>query len=242
MAGGGKPSNPMVMRYLKDFFSLLFPACCNACGTPLYTGECVTCTYCSFHLPRHRETYQPELGLSGLFIGRVKVEDVSAYYTFQKGAGVQQLIHGFKYRNQQETGIEIGRRYGLELKKQAGFSKSDLIVPVPLHPSKLKRRGYNQSAIFARGLSQTMGIPVNEHVLLRATAGNSQTRKSRFNRWKNVEAVFQLKNPETLIGKQVLLVDDVITTGATLEACAHTLLQADGVQIRIAALAFAASR
>lgn len=224
---------------IKDFFSLIFPQVCVSCGKALYKNEKSICMFCIYHLPKtnfHTDKVNP---IAKIFWGRVPVVAASAYYSFAKGGNVQHLIHQLKYKGQKEVGVTIGKLYGQELKLIEEFRLADIIIPVPLHKKKQRKRGYNQSEYFAEGLSQGMNIKTDFKSLYRALASETQTRKSRFNRWKNVESVFQLRDKISLSGKHILLVDDVITTGATLEACAHTLLQIPDVTISIVTMAYA---
>ena len=135
----------------------------------------------------------------------------------------------------------MGKLYGFELKKSSDFNTVDTIIPVPLHPKKEKKRGYNQSESFAEGLAASMEVAADFKTLFRAHESETQTKKSRFNRWQNVESIFQLKDLKSLEGKHILLVDDVVTTGATLEACAQTLQQVPGIKISVATIAYASN-
>jgi ComF family protein len=224
---------------LKDFFSLIYPHVCAACGRSLYKNEYSICTFCYFQLPRtnfHRDNDNP---IAKIFWGRINIHSAASYYNFGKGGKVQQLIHQLKYKGRKEVGVSIGKLYGNDLRKAPNFCTVDSIIPVPLHPGKQRKRGYNQSECFAEGLSQSMKVTTDFKSLRREAAGSSQTKKSRFSRWENVETAFQVKEPEAIYGKHVLLVDDVVTTGATLEACAASLLEVPGVRVSIATIAYA---
>lgn len=223
--------------FLDDFLSLIYPRICMACGSSLYKQEEVVCTRCLFHLPKTYYHLQAENPVSQNFWGRVQVEAAASFYYFNKGSHLQQLIHQLKYKGEQEIGRFLGRLYGRDLRHAAGYKTIDVIVPVPLHPIKQKQRGYNQSTLFARGLSESMHRPVNDSNLIRSIASETQTKKSRFNRWENVKAIFTVLTPETFAGKHILLVDDVVTTGATIEACAQTLQQIPEVKISVATIA-----
>ncbi len=228
-----------IIHLWDDLLCLFFPNLCAGCGRTLVRGEKVICTACLFHLPKtffHHDTDNP---LSKVFWGRVNLEGVAAYVYFQKGGTVQRLLHQLKYKGQKEIGIQMGRLYGPELKTAEVFRSADVIVPVPLHPRKLRKRGYNQSLMFAEGLSSAMGIRLETRSLYRKEYSQTQTRKSRYNRWENVEYIFAVRNPEKLNDKHILLVDDVITTGATTEACAQVLLKVPGVRVSVAAIAYA---
>jgi ComF family protein len=227
------------MSCLGDFVTLIFPDTCRACHSPLIHGEKVICTSCGYYLPLSDSHLNAENPVSKLFWGRVELSSAAAYYSFQKGGYVQQLIHQLKYKGRREVAIEIGMRFGAELKKADLFRTAELIIPVPLHVRKLKKRGFNQSDLFAQGLSACMDIPTDTESLVQETATETQTRKSRFSRWKNVESKFFLRDNKGLKGKHILLVDDVVTTGATLEACAKILLEVEGTKVSVAAMAIA---
>ena len=226
---------------LNDFISLIFPQVCASCGNSLYKNEQTICIYCIYHLPKTNFHLDNDNPIAKIFWGRINIHSASAYYGFNKGGKVQHLIHQLKYKGQKEVGFAIGKLYGFELKKSTDFNTIDTIIPVPLHPKKIKKRGYNQSESFAEGLSSSMAVATDFKTLFRAHESETQTKKSRFNRWQNVESIFQLKENKTLEGKHVLLVDDVITTGATLEACAQTLQQISGIKISIATIAYASN-
>lgn len=203
-------------------------------------NETCICTSCRYHLPRSGYHHDPANPVMKLFWGRADIKAAAAFLLFSKGSAVQQLVHRLKYEGQKDVGVELGRMYGTDLKGSALFSGLDVIVPVPLHPAKLRKRGYNQCDLFAKGLSESLGIPADTGNVHRAVASETQTRKSRFERWKNVETIFQVYDPSTLQGRHILLVDDVVTTGATLESCAQQLLAIPGTRVSIAAIAFAA--
>lgn len=222
-----------------DLVSLFYPRLCKACGFSLFLNEEVLCTRCNHSLPLTNFHRYEETAADRVFYGRIKIHAAAARYYFRRGSKIQQLMHLLKYKGNKEIGIYIGRQYAYDLKLSARFSDVDLIVPVPLHPARLKKRGYNQAAVFAYGLAEGMKIPVVEHVLVRELASETQTRKSRLNRWENVKSIFAVYHTHTLENKHVLLVDDVITTGATLEACAQMLSDIPGIRISIAAIAIA---
>jgi ComF family protein len=158
-------------------------------------------------------------------------------YLFNKGGKIQHLIHQLKYRGKKEIGISLGKIYGQELKISPLFSLSTVIVPVPLHKNKLKKRGYNQSEAFAQGLAESMGIENYADALIRTHLTQTQTKKSRYERWQNVEEIFQVIAPDKLEGKHVLLVDDVVTTGSTLEACANKILDIPNTKVSVVTIA-----
>lgn len=227
-----------ISEYLLSFINLMYPRVCAACGNSLFRNEEVICTYCIHHLPRtHFHRYR-DTALDKVFWGRANLVHTAALFYFSKKGRVQHLVHQLKYSGRQDVGIYLGKLLGREL-KQDGVDGFDVIVPVPLHASKLRKRGYNQSEIFARGLSETMGIPYDIESFKRIQASETQTRKSRFARYENVKEIFSVIQPHALSNKHILLVDDVITTGSTLESCASKLLEVPGCRVSVASIAFA---
>lgn len=225
--------------YLADFISLLFPQLCAACGVSLVANEELMCTDCRYSLPFTDFHLQPDNIVARQFWGKIKVEAAYSLYYFAKGGKVQSLMHHFKYKGMHRIGNLLGNIAGEQLRKNDIFNTVDLIIPVPLHKSRLKQRGYNQSACFAEGLSAKLNVPVELHNLVRVRATETQTHKSRFSRFENMQEVFDIKNADSLIDKHVLLVDDVVTTGSTLEACGLALLQVPGLKLSIATIAYA---
>jgi ComF family protein len=173
------------------------------------------------------------------FWGRIKIEGGAALYYFMKSGLTQRLIHQLKYKGQRKIGVKLGQLYGEKLRGAKGFENIDLILPVPLHPKKQHARGYNQCELFASGLSETMEIPWRKNILVKTTHNASQTQKTRMERLENVRATFHINNPDQLKGKHVLIVDDVLTTGATLEACAEKVLAIPQTKVSLATIAFA---
>ena len=180
---------------------------------------------------------QAENPVIKLFWGRTNIHSASSLYLFNKGSKVQHLIHQLKYKGKMEIGVSLGKYYGKELKAAPLFSTANIVIPVPLHKKKLKKRGYNQSETFAQGLAEAMNAETSGEILIRTHASTTQTKKSRFERWKNVEEIFKVTSPEKIEGKHVLLVDDVVTTGSTLEACANKILEVPGTKVSVATIA-----
>lgn len=231
-------SNRIGHRILNDFVSLLFPELCYSCGEALFRYEKHICTHCILGLPKTNFHRSPDNPLIRLFWGRLDLAAAGALYHFAKGGKVQHIIHNLKYKGHKELGETLGKIYGEEVKDKEEFKSADLIVPVPLHKKKQMSRGYNQSEYFAAGLSASLDQPLYL-TLRRNTDTKTQTKKSRFERWENVETVFSVQDPEMIYGKHVLLVDDVITTGSTLESCGNTLLSAGASRVTLAAIAYA---
>ena len=227
-----------VVRYLNDFISLFYPQVCLACGRNLYSSEEFICTDCLYTLPKTYFKDYKNNQVSQLFWGRASVENVFSHYFFKKGSKLQSVIHNMKYKGQKEAGYFLGKLTGLEL-KMTPFKEADIIVPVPLHYKKQKIRGYNQSEYIARGIAEKLGKPVNVNILKRAVATETQTRKARYERWQNVEGIFKCENKVNIKNKHILLVDDIVTTGSTLEACANEILKTEGTKVSIVTLAFA---
>ncbi len=221
-----------------DFINLLVPVLCPACGTVLVKNERIICTGCLYELPRTRYVSFLDNPVARLFWGRVYVENATAYFQYQKGSRFQNLIHELKYRDRQDIGREMGRMLGTEL-AGSPFDSADIILPVPLHKKKRRKRGYNQCDPIASGLSESLRIPWHKDHLIRPSISLTQTNKSRIQRWSNVDGIFEVRDPQELNGKHVILVDDVVTTGATLDACATAILSVEGASVSIATLAVA---
>ncbi len=230
------------MSYLYDFFSLFYPKTCYACSLNLYKNESVICTSCLFKLPKTNYHLEKDNPVCKIFWGKTLVEHATAYYFFSKTGKVQHLIHHLKYKKAKEVGVFIGEIMGKELLESEFYKTVDVIIPVPLHPKKEKKRGYNQAEIFAIGLSKSMNLPLNKTSLIRTYASESQTKKTRFKRWENVKEIFSVNNTDELKNKHILIVDDVVTTGATLESCINLLLnKIDGIKVSVAAIAVASN-
>lgn len=223
-------------NHLLEFF---YPKLCIACSERLVTQEQFLCISCWHDLPVSNFHNDPGNRVAQLFWGRVFLENATAYFAYNKGSNYQHLIHFIKYKGMKELGFVAGQRFGNVLSASPLFQNIDVIVPVPLHPKKEKQRGYNQSEWIARGIADTMNKPLISNNLIRVTHTSTQTRKTRFERWENVEGIFTINTPESFEGKHVLIVDDVVTTGSTLEACANELKKIAGVKVSIATLAFA---
>lgn len=223
----------------EGFISLFYPQLCLSCGkniTPVQDAICISCQY---HLPKTKFHLEKENIFTDRFWGRIPIESGTAFYHFTKGGRIQHLIHNLKYNGQYEVGTKLGKLYGNILKESKLYRGVDLIIPVPLHPKKELKRGYNQSDLFATGLSEAMEIPWYKNVLIRTKVTETQTKMSRLERLENVKDVFTLSRPEVLRNKHVLIVDDVLTTGATLEACTLKILKTPNVKVSLATIAIA---
>lgn len=234
------PYTKSLLLYFKHFFALIYPDTCCACGQLLLTGETFLCDDCRVNLPKTGFENQEENRLTEIFWGKFPLETGTSLYYFQKGGNVQRLIHQFKYRGNVPLGHFLGEQLGKTMKDSTMYAAIDCILPVPLHPSKERARGFNQSEIIGRGIADILNIPIYTDLLIRKQKTSSQTKKGRFKRWENVSAVFETPLPEALQHKGILLVDDVVTTGSTLEACAGKLLENEGVRVWIATLGITA--
>lgn len=225
-------------KYIKSLVSLIYPDVCKGCGGYLVQGETEICTKCLCELSKtgyHKQEANPA---EHLFYGKIKINKATAYCHFHKGGVSQSLLHNLKYKNAKKLGIILGELMGNET-KNSPIADVDYIVPVPLHPSKLKKRGYNQAELLAQGISNIWSVPLDTKTLARVRQNTTQTHKNINERYLNSIGLFDITDSETLKGKRVLLVDDVITTGATLEACAKQLSKIEGITINCMAFAIA---
>jgi ComF family protein len=225
-------------KLFNSFLDLLFPNTCAACTQPLLQNEPHICSNCMLSLPKANLGFATGLQPSQRFHNIPCLHQVLGYYKFTRGGGVQRILHEIKYRNNPDLGLALGRYFGQNIKDSIQ-PKPDLLVPVPLFAGKLAQRGYNQSQMIAAGIGEVLNIPVAEALLTRKKATQTQTRKARIERFYNVEGVFELADQAAVAGKHIAIVDDVLTTGATLEVCAEPLLAAKVAQISILALAIA---
>ena len=226
-------------RNISDLIDLFFPKLCITCGERLISQENYLCMNCwhdlsvtNFHKNQNNKVAQ-------LFWGRVKIENATSFFGYKKGSRYRELIHYIKYKGLKELGFETGRRFGLILAQTPEFSSIDIVVPVPLHKRKLKKRGFNQSDWIATGIAEALKKPVSTDNLFRRVFTSTQTKKNRFERFRNVEGIFAINNSVQFEEKHILLIDDVVTTGSTLEACAVELLKLRNTKVSIATLAFA---
>jgi len=231
--------NSFAKDVLEDFVSLFYPRYCLACHEGLVKGEETICSLCMLELPRTQYHLDVKNALYKRVNGRIPLRFAFSFFLFRRGGKVQNLLHSLKYSNHPEIGVTLGEVYGHELLQAQYDQKFSVIVPVPLHPSRRRKRGYNQSEEFARGLSQSLNVPFTD-ALARTAKTETQTRKTKLKRWQNVSEVFRVKEEDQIINRDILLVDDVITTGATIEACAQVLLKEGCSSVSIASIAYAA--
>lgn len=224
---------------LKALTYLFFPKVCNACFNLLSDNETYVCTKCRHNLPTTNFHINNDDFVSEIFYGRAKIEKSTALLRFEKKGIVQRLLHQLKYKDQEDIGDFLGEWLGGELKAIKEYNSVDIVIPVPLHKKKLQSRGYNQTARFGQQLAKALNADYIDDVLIKVTNTSSQVNKKRFARWNNNNELFKINNAEKITNMHILLVDDIITTGATLEACMIELNKADNLKISIAAMAIA---
>jgi ComF family protein len=227
-------------REIKDsFLHLLFPHVCDGCGSDLLSKDSMLCLQCTEAIPQTDFEKHPGNPIEKRFYGRLPLEQATASYYFTKESLVQKLVHQVKYKGNKELGIQLGQFMG-DLLKRSGRFQVDAMIPLPLFPVKEKKRGYNQSMLLCEGIKTVFPAPILNKVITRPEHTETQTKKGRIERWKNMEGKFLLTDPAAIAGKHILLVDDVITTGATLESCGSALLEAANVKLSIACLCYSA--
>ena len=230
------------MLFLRDLLFLVYPNYCKSCKNSIYKHEAILCNTCLADLPLTKFWLQPQNELTQLFDGKTKLESAHTLLYFDKHLAVQKLMHELKYNGNQSVGVFLGELYGLELQQHLyAHLNFDLIIPIPLHKSKLQKRGFNQAELIAKGLSKNLNIPVDTTSLIRTINTETQTKKNREERMLNVKDAFEVTNSKVLQHKRILLVDDVLTTGSTLIAASNTILSATNnyCTISVGCIAFA---
>lgn len=226
----------LAMKWISDLVELIFPRHCYVCGEVLSRQEHDMCLDCLYKLPKIEKTQLGEM--EKVFWGRFNVERVASYIYYQKESPYNRLLHKMKYGNHPEVGTRLAVMAAENIAKEGFFDGIDAIVPLPLSKKKRRQRGYNQCDYIAEGLSLKSGIPVIKDCVIRTKANESQTHKSRDERWKNAEGIFSLANPQAIDGKHILLIDDILTTGATLTNCAMAIQQHCKCRISVFTLAY----
>lgn len=224
----------MDFRFLINLF---FPPCCIVCDEPLASGEQHICIRCLMNMPLM--PYQPnrENDIEKRFLGKVPFQRATSYFRYTKGSPYDRILFALKYHGRKEIGYSMGRQAAQSLSATGFFDGIDLIIPIPLHPKRYRQRGYNQSEWIARGISELTGLPIDTTSVVRNAYNSTQTHKNKWNRWDDSQHIFSLITPESIQGKHILLVDDVLTTGATLTSCAEEILKAENAKISFFTLA-----
>ena len=222
----------------KSLLHMVFPQVCAGCGSDLISDNNKLCLVCHEALPQTSFHLHSNNPIEKLFWGRIPVRYATAQYYFTKGSLIQNLMHRFKYKGDKDLGFFLGRLIGYQLNDTNRFREIDVLIPLPLFPSKERKRGYNQATLLCEGIAEILKKPVLKGAVIRTTYTESQTKKNRVERWQNMEGRFQIADEKAIKGKHVLLVDDVITTGATLEACGYEILKGENVTLSIATLCF----
>lgn len=219
-----------------ELANLFYPNVCVVCGDALLTKEEGACLRCLYALPKTGNYLEKDNFAEVFLAGRFPFERIASFCLYTKGGKLPPLIHQLKYYGKKGIGIKLGRLFGFDLKDSEFLQSIDLIVPVPLHPKKERQRGYNQAEMIAQGLSQVTSIPVNTGNLNRVLYNPTQTKRTKTQRWENVKGIFEVAHPALFAHKHVLLVDDVLTTGSTIEACGVALQACRGIKISVATL------
>src|SRR5258705_2712675 len=218
---------------------MLFPNVCVGCGNDMIAGNTVLCLKCINAMPETNFESHAGNPIEKKFWGRLELVCATSQFYFTRESLLQRLMHEFKYRGNKDLGLQLGRMMGDSIKRCARLS-IDALIPLPLFGSKERKRGFNQSTILCEGMAEHLAVPVLKDVVIRSTHTETQTQKGRIERWLNMEGRFLVKDASSIAGKHVLLVDDVVTTGATLEACGTELLKGSNVSLSIATLCYAA--
>jgi ComF family protein len=227
-----------ISELVSDFSDLFFPHTCAGCGTNMLTKETPICLRCIHELPVTNFHEYANNPVERIFLGRIPLETASAFCYFTRDSVIQHLLHQLKYNGRREVGVFLGNLMGQRLKASGRFNSVSMLVPLPLFASRQKKRGYNQAALICEGIGAAMQLPVATNAVLRITATETQTKKNRIQRWQNMEGRFSVSLPTILNNQHILLVDDVVTTGATLEACGEEILSVNNTLLSIATLAF----
>ena len=226
-----------ISSLLENLFSFFYPRLCVSCNNSLRIKESFFCLHCLYNLPETNYHVLDDNPLTYIFMGRVNVQHTASYLFYRKGNSVQHILHELKYKGNKELGEYLGYSFALQLHEVHKLQDIDIILPIPLHKKKEKKRGYNQSEWIAKGLSKGLEKPYASDILVRVDFTETQTRKSRFNRWENVKDVFMVQSGDSIRNLHVLVCDDVLTTGATMEAALKELLKIEGVKVSVITLA-----
>jgi ComF family protein len=230
---------PRLKEIQDALLHLFFPHTCSGCGTDILPADSLLCLRCMASLPETGFEWHPGNPVEKIFHGRLPLAGASAQFYFTKESLVQHLMHQLKYRGSRDLGLQLGRLMGAQLLRSGRFG-ADALVPLPLFPARERKRGYNQATVLCKGIAEVLRIPVLEKLVTRPQYTETQTQKGRIERWKNMEGKFVARDLSQADGKHLLLVDDVITTGATLEACGNEILKGRNITLSVGCLCIAA--
>lgn len=222
---------------LRDLIYLFYPIYCAACDSPLYKNERLLCTSCRHELPLGNFHNVNAKKIEKVFYGRAKIENATSLLIFHKNSLVQNLIHNLKYRGREEVGEELGRWLGQDLLQMSDYQNVDVIIPVPLHKKRLRERGYNQVEKFGIEIAKKLKAEYIDSVLKKISYNKKQSKHGKLNRWINTVETYGIQNESLLVNKHILLVDDIVTTGATIESCINALKTISGIKISVATMA-----
>lgn len=226
-------------KLLHSALHLFYPHTCTGCGSDLLPHHELLCATCIAQLPHTGFAALPGNLIEQIFTGRLPLRTAYAQLYFTKDGLVQHLIHQLKYKGNIDMGLYLGRIMGQTILDAPRFQPIDRLVPLPMYAAKERQRGYNQATVLCQGMAEVLQVPIDTQLVIRQRNTQTQTRKQRTGRWQNVEGSFAVTHPTALAGKHILLVDDVVTTGATLDACGHAILQVPGTTLSVASLAYA---
>ena len=225
--------------WIRDFITLFYPTLCISCSDALIGNEQFLCSECLQKLPKTNHWQHSNNTAYNQLAGKIPIQRAAAWLYYSKGGMAQQIIAEIKYRGNRVFGKWISSRLAEELASFDFFDDINLLIPVPLHSKKLRQRGFNQTEIIAQGISKITHIPIDINHLYRGKANETQTKKGLYERWRNTQSIFQVRQAEDLKDKHLLLIDDVLTTGSTLESCTHALLECPNVRISVLTIAIA---
>jgi ComF family protein len=226
-----------LQKYLNNFAHFIYPHCCEGCGSDILENHHLLCSECIVKLPETNFISKPNNPVEKIFYGRLNIANAVAAFYYTKDSLMQHLMHQLKYNSNKEIGIYLGKVLGTQLLQSGRFDTIDVLVPLPLNPKREAIRGYNQAEMICLGISEVMNISIDKSAIQRNIFTETQTNQNRIGRWQNMDGVFAINNITKLQNKHVLLVDDIVTTGATLEACGNTIIKNCNVALSIATVA-----
>ena len=227
-----------IAPYFRDFTHLFFPHNCEGCGTDVLQNDTMLCAECLLKLPETGFIKEADNPVENIFYGRIKVEAAGSAFYFTKDSLLQHLIVELKYRGNKNLGFYLGKLLGYQLVQSERFNDIDAIIPLPLNIRKEKKRGYNQAAAIADGIAAVWQKPILKNSVERMVFTETQTHKNRISRWQTMKDVFMVTDKNSIENKHILLIDDIVTTGATLEACGTKILEATGTKLSIVTVAY----